>query len=57
MKCTNKDTKESVLIRTYGKKSEILIDRCQELIVFQLTRRNLEHDQPLTVWFRTIVAR
>lgn len=33
MKCTNKQTGDVVLIRAYGKKSEIIIDRITELAV------------------------
>lgn len=33
LKCTHKPTKTKVLIRAYGKNSELLIDRNQELIV------------------------
>lgn len=33
MKCHNPKTGETVLIRAYGKKSDLIIDRPQELVV------------------------
>lgn len=33
MKCTNKNSGHVVLIRAYGKKSDLIIDRPQELVV------------------------
>lgn len=33
MKCTNVNTSEVILIRAYGKKSELIIDRVSELAV------------------------